>query len=128
VARGELLGAAAGLAVDQGIARVQLELHAFDRAEYRARTGENLGGALGAVAGTALGAALGSSVSPGLGTSLGALAGGAVGGYAGKACGRALATMGPEGADTGNAPQDEEAPGDEHEAWGVILSLHALAA
>lgn len=92
IVRSEILGAAAGIIVDQGIDRLNLAAGSIDRLEYQLRTGENLGSAIGGLAGTGVGAALGSAVYPGVGTSVGAFVGGYLGGLGGSAAGRAIAS------------------------------------
>lgn len=84
--RGQAIGAAAGLVLEQGVDTWQLASGRIDRAVYGRRTVENVATACGSLAGSAIGAAVGSSICPGVGTAVGAAVGGVALGLALPAC------------------------------------------
>jgi hypothetical protein len=89
--RSNALSSIAFLCVDQAADTARFAAGSIDGDEYRARTGENVGGAVGSLGGSALGAAIGSALFPGVGTAVGALIGGCFGGMGGGLAGRSIA-------------------------------------
>jgi|GEM_PF-1983175 len=80
--RGNAIGGAATLIVDQVVDTVRLAAGSIDGKEYGKRTAENVGSAAGGLGGTAAGAAIGTLVFPGAGTVVGAFVGGFLGSLA----------------------------------------------
>jgi hypothetical protein len=88
--RGNVIGAMAGLIVDQAVDTARLARGGIDRDEYGRRSAENAGSAGGGFAGAGVGATIGTMIVPGLGTAVGALIGGLAGSLGGLFGARAL--------------------------------------
>ncbi len=80
VLRGNVIGHAAALVVDQAIDTAAVFRGEIDKGEYAVRTGANVAGGIGSLTGLGAGAAIGTAIFPGVGTAIGAFVGGWLGG------------------------------------------------
>lgn len=77
--KGNVVGAAAGLFVEQAVDTARWASGDISDSEYRRRTTRNVASSAGGLGGSAAGAALGTALCPGIGTAIGGIIGGIAG-------------------------------------------------